>query len=212
MLKFELQALRITCAFGIGHVFLFEILDYWRAENYTYVLIFRSGSILLMAVIMFLSYQREATIKYYNLLCLLLCTVLPILFYLLDFYAGMPLFFVPNAIILFFYVFNAGLGHSLRLKIIHTCLLAASYILYSRFLSPHLQFHGSQIWNLLLNASISLLIGYLVGRFKLLNFVQQEQLLESDSKLDLALRSVEIGVWTWDIKTNKRSFDKLRSV
>ncbi len=36
----------------------------------------------------------------------------------------------------------------------------------------------------------------------------EESLQESKSQLDLALRSAQMGVWFWDIKENKRFFDK----
>lgn len=208
MLVFEVKALRITCVFGMIHVFLFMVLDYWRVEHYSYVLIYRSASMLVILAVLLFTYDKHVTVTHYNFLCLLLCTAFPICFYLLDQTAGMPDFFLPNSSLLFFYVFNACLGHSFKAKTIHTGILAAFFIFYSYSLSPHRATHISQMWNILLNASISLLIGFLVVWFKRLSFIQQEQLVESNTKLDLALRSVEMGVWSWDIKTNKRVFDR----
>ena len=208
MLNFEVQALRMTGYLGIFYLFLFLIIDYWRVENYYYTLIFRSGAILTTLIIILLSHRKEVTPSYYNLLCLLLSSALPILFYLLDLKAGMPLFFLPNAICLFFYVFNACLGHTFKLKAIHTGIFFISFILYSFYLSPYKSSHLSQVWNLSLNASMSLLIGYLIVWFKRVRYVQQEQLIESNAKLDLALRSAEMGIWSWDIKTGQRKFDE----
>ncbi|MBI3481857.1 MAG: hypothetical protein HY015_02585 [Bacteroidetes bacterium] len=132
-------------------------------------------------MVILLSYKKGVTSYYYNFLCLLLCSALPVLFYLLDLTAGMPPFFLPNAMLLFFYVFNACLGHSFKIKIVHTSFLAVLFILYSFYFSPYRSFHLSQVWNISLNASISLLIGYLIVWFKRLSFVQHEELMETNS-------------------------------
>src|SRR6185369_9255383 len=100
-LPFEIQALRVTCLFGIIHVFLFLVLDYWRSAFYSYVLLFRGSSILVMVSVIALTFNSKASAFFYNALCLVLCSALPILFYLLDFTAGMPNFFVPNSMVLF---------------------------------------------------------------------------------------------------------------
>ncbi len=208
MLNFEIQALRITCYFGMFHVFFFLIVDYWRVDNYTYVFIYRTSAIFTVALIILLSHKKNSTVSYYNFLCVLLSTVMPVLFYLLDLTRSMPPFFAPNAMLLFFYVFNTCLGHSFKIKAIHTGILTVLFVLYSIYFSPHQKFHISQVWNISVNASVSLLVGYLIVWFKRLSFVRQEQVIESNSKLDLALQSAEMGVWSWNLKTNKRTADK----
>jgi len=208
MLNFEIQALRITCYFGGLHVFLFLIIDYWRVENYTYVFNYRVSALIIIALIILLSYTKNLSVTYYNFLCVVLSTVLPLLFYLLDFTGVMPVFFAPNAMLLFFYVFNSCLGHSFRIKVIHTTLMVIAFLAYALYFSPHRKFHQSQVWNVVLNTSMSLLIGYLIVSFKRLSFVRQEQVIESNSKLDLALQSVEMGVWSWNLKTDLPTVDK----
>lgn len=182
MLNFELQALRIACIFLIISGVLFLMLDYVRLTEFRYVLVYRARSMLVILVVILLTYRKKTTTAYLDLLCLGLSVVVPAQIFFLDATGSMPDFFLANALTFGFYVINACLGHSMRIKVVHTGAFVVFFILYSRFISPHSGFHASQVWNVLINASMSLLIGALVSWFKRLSFVNQQQLIESESK------------------------------
>lgn len=183
MLKYEVYSLRIACLIGAIHTCLFLAIDYWRAEHYSYVILFRS---LTMVVLFFFAYYSGSIRNrfFYDFICIMIAATMLVLNSAMDLMSGMPSFYLPNFICLLFYVFNAGLGYPLRLKLTVTITYVLAFILYSLFLSPHQQFHLGQSFNIIVNASISLLIGFLIERYKQLNFAQREESISARKKIE----------------------------
>lgn len=195
MLKYEISSFRIACIVGCVHTLLFLAIDYWRVEHYLVDVIFRTAMIVVLIGVIRISYSDRITVMGHNSLCLFTCSAILALSFIMDMTSGMPVFFIPNFICLLFYVFNAGLGHSIKLKSIHTSLSLVVFILYSLYLSPHRSSHLSQSFNIFLNATISLMIGFLIERYKRINFIQRkkiEVLNETKTRL-IAIFSHDIG-------------------
>lgn len=184
MLKYEIYSLRIACMYGGLYMTLFLVIDYWRTDHYLYVVLSRLAMIMVLAGVVMVSSRSTFTVRRYGLLSISTSTIIVALSFLMDFISGMPVFFLPNFICLLLYVFNAGLGYSLKLKSIQSGLFLSSFVLYSVYVSPHRDFHLSQFWNLLTNVLISMLIGFLIERYKQLNFVQRVELLAARKKIE----------------------------
>ncbi len=184
MLKYEINSLKIVCFVGIVHTILFLTIDYWRVDHFLYTALHRTAMGLVLVGVALVLYKSTLTVWRYNFLCILTGTAILILSFSMDLTARTLSFFLPNFICLLFYAFNAGLGHPLKFKSIQTGIFLLCFVLYSVYFSEHKNFHLSQSWNLLVNATISLLIAFLIERYKRLNFVQREELVNARRKIE----------------------------
>lgn len=183
MLKYDVYSLRIACLIGAIHTCLFLVIDYWRVEHYSFVILFRSFTIVVLLFFVYYSSSiRNRTL--YDIICFAIAVAILVLNSAMDLMSDMPAFFLPNFICLLFYVFNAGLGYPLRLKLIVTIIYVLAFIVYGLFFSPHQQFHLGQSFNIIVNGSISLLIGFLIERYKQLNFVQRVESISARKKIE----------------------------
>jgi len=199
--QYEMYSLRWLGIIGVCYSLLFLIIDIDRADHYDLVLLLRGIALLLFGFAALLSYNKQLTVKIFHLVCYILSSCLFVIGFLLDFTGGMPIFFLTNYICIHLFAFNSALGHPLKFKIIQTIAVYIFYIIYAIKLSPHNSIHTSQSWNLLLNCTLSLVIGVLMERYKLLNFAQRTQLLESRRKnVELnALKSRLISILSHDL-------------
>lgn len=182
ILQFEMYTLGWVGVTGIVYTTLFIILDYWRVTHYTAVASLRILAFLLYAVMAWFSFITKANVRALHSVCYFMSTSLFTVGFLLDYYGGMPIFFLPNYLCLHLFVFNSALGHPLKFKVASTIATFGVFVLYALKLSPHQVSHVAQAWNILLNGTLSLLIGYLIERYRLLNFVSRIQLIESRKK------------------------------
>lgn len=211
MLKYEINSLRIACIVGAAHTILFLVIDYWRADHYLYIALHRTSMMLVLIGVALITFQRLQTVWRLNFLCIFTTTAILTLSFSMDLTAGTLPFFLPNFVCLLFYVFNAGLGHPLKSKSIHTGIALLCFILYSAYFSEHKNFHLSQSWNLLVNATISLLIAFLIERYKRLNFVQREELVNARRKIEELnnLKTRLISVLSHDLSSPLNSLQGL---
>jgi signal transduction histidine kinase len=182
--SFERECLGWLGILGCIYTAIFLVVDYWRAEQYLYLVIFRTVLLLVFAFSIWLSYRKSIEPATLHLLSFGIATIHFIFGFLLDYYAGVPNFFLGNYLCLYLYAFNTALGHPPRFKVAQTILLFLAYVIYIRTLSSHQAFHLSQQWNVLVNASLSLLMGILMERFRVHNFLQQKELFESAQKIE----------------------------
>ena len=203
MLRYETYSLRLACIIGAIHTLIFLIIDYWRAGYYASVVLHRSAMILSLLAVAYTAHNIKLTPKSFYSLCLFICTAMCIFSASMDFNAAMPQFFLPNFICLLFYVFNAGLGHLLKLKFIHSSILVVLYLIYVANFSPHHNFHLSQTWNIIVNQIISMVIGFLIERYKRLNFVQREELVTARKKMGEmnSMKSKLISILSHDLNS-----------
>jgi signal transduction histidine kinase len=203
MLRYEVLSLRLACIIGGSYTLLFLVLDYWRAQNYEFVLIYRSSIILILASVVLITTKAKFARITFDWLCIATCTVIPVLSFMMDYRAGMPEFFLPNFLCLLLYVFNSGLGHSLKLKTAQSSIVIILYLAYAQWFSPHHDFQLAQIWNLIVNMAISIVIGFLIERYKRLNYNQREELIVARKKIEQmnATKSKLISIISHDLKS-----------
>jgi signal transduction histidine kinase len=204
MLRYEVSSFRIACVVGSVHTLIFLIIDYWRAEHYLHDVIWRSAMIFLLGGVTAISYHEKIRVAGLNALCLFTSAVMLIFSFILDLTAGMPVFFLPNFVCLLFYVFNAGLGHPLKQKSIHSGLALVAFVFYSTYFSPHGSSHLAQSFNIFLNATISLLIGFLIEQYKRTNFVQRLKIHELSN-----LKTKLLAIFSHDVSSPLNSLRSL---
>jgi len=189
MLKLDVVSFRIACLYGSVHIFLFAIIDYWRATHYQYVFISRFAMILALISATGITYRVKLTVRQYDILAIFTSFFIVVASFFMDLFSGIPPFFLPNFLCLLLYVYNAGLGYSLRTKIIQSIIFFAAFSVYAFYISPHSEIQISQSFNVLVNALVSILIGYLIERYKRINFDQME-MIENLSDFKTKLISV----------------------
>jgi signal transduction histidine kinase len=196
MLIYEANSLKLASLIGVIYSFLFIIIDHWRFENFDSVLFHRSLMILLLVTLFYiLKYIKFKPQVLYNL-TLVICIVLFLISFSMDQSGTLPQFFLPNFICLLFFIFNTGIGFTLKTKYVLSFSTLVFYIFYSLKISPHENEHLSQIWNIILNIFISLLIGYLIERYKRLNFIQKKEIKELS-----AIKTKLISILSHDINS-----------
>lgn len=208
MLRYETYSLYLACLIGAAYLLTFLVVDYWRAGNYKYVLIFRLSMIAILVASALTINRIKFTPRNFEFICLFISGSIILLSLSLDFTAGMPPFFLPNFLCLLLYVFNAGLGYPLTLKSIYSGLMLTIFLIYAHYISPHQSFHFSQVWNLLSNLVISLLIGYLIERYKQINFIQREKLQKARKDLKAIFDAALVSIIETDINGTITHFNK----
>ena len=200
-LQSEIYTLRFIGSIGAAFTAIFLVIDQNRANHLYELTLLRSIELLLFLLLAILAFKIKFNLTALHFVCYFLSSCLYLITFLIDFYAGMPIFFLTNSLCLFLFVFNASLGHPLKFKVTQTILLYLIYLYYSLELSPHSSIHTPQSINIFLNCSLSLLIGLLIERYKLFSFRQQDLLIESQKKNEelSSLKSRLISVLSHDL-------------
>ncbi|RAW03472.1 ATP-binding protein [Pseudochryseolinea flava] len=182
ILAHELFSLRWLSILGAVMMSVFIIIDYWRAENFFEVFLLRGICVVIFAACTLFTYRAKVTVTQLHAACYLLSSLLFISGFLIDYFGGVPDFFLPNVTCLFAFGFNTTLGHPSRFKIGQMVCLSAAYILYSFHVSNHGEAHLAQTFNILLSCTLSCLIGFFIERHRVLSFLHRAQLIESRRK------------------------------
>jgi PAS domain S-box-containing protein len=199
MLRYDTLSLQIACIIGSIYHLFFLIIDFSRVEQYNYVLLFRGLMTFILTVAALSINKIKLRLFPFYVICFFVSASTVLLSFPLDYFAGMPEYFLPNILCLLLYVLNTGIGYPLRMKSLFSALLLTSYIYYAVNISLHQNFHFSQSWNILINIIFSLLIGYLIERYKRFNFIQRTELQKTQSELKAILDSAFVSI----IKTDK---------
>lgn len=199
MLRYDIYSLRIACIIGSVYHLFFLLIDLNRVVHYENVLIFRGIMTAILSLSAALIVRAKLTVSSFYVVCLFVSASTVLLSFPLDFYAGMPEYFLPNIFCLLLYVLNTGIGYPLRMKLLFSLILLTSYLFYANLISYHEAFHLTQSWNVIINIIFSLLIGYLIERYKRINYVQRTELEKTKNELNAILDSAFVSI----IKTDK---------
>lgn len=200
-LPYESYSLRWLCGLGIVFSILFLFVDKERGVDLNLIGPFRAFAILMFGITIVFSFTKALNVYTFHWVSYLLSSCSYLLVFFSDYYANMPTFFVPNGLYLYLFAYNAALGYPLRFKIAQVVGILLLYIGYSKFVSPHSLAHTAQIWNTVLNGSLSITIGWLVERYKVLNFRHHIQLMESRKRNEElnSLKSRLISIMSHDL-------------
>lgn len=178
MMSYEIYSIKIASLIGIVYSLLFMLIDYSRYDDFDGILYHRSFMIFILGAMFYtLNRYKFKPWSLYNL-TVFICIILYLITFSMDRFGALPSFFLPNFICLLFYVFNTALGFPLKMKYALNFSIMGLYVLYSYNFSTQEIEHLSQAWNVMLNIFISLFIGYLIERYKRLNFIQKKEIEE----------------------------------
>lgn len=189
ILQYELYSLSWVSIVGAFYMGVFAVVDKFRVDHFAPVLAWRTLAFVLLLAAAILSF-RKLSVAAFNWTCYLLSSILFVVGFMIDAVGGMPPFFLANYTCIFLFVFNATLGHPLRFKIAQTSIVFVTFSYYALNLSANPDTLVPQVWNIILNCSLSLLIGFLIERHKLLNYVQRQLLIDSRQRNE-ALNSLK---------------------
>jgi signal transduction histidine kinase len=178
MYRFNVTSLRwtyfIACIFALG----FILIDSYRSVAFEAVVLIRGSMIAMLLTTALWTHKTTPSPKMLASVTFLTSSIYILSAFAQDYFADMPGYFLPNYLILMFYVGNAALGLTRSQKIIQTSVIVLLYIWYSLSMFSE-SFHTTQIHNVVLNGFIAVFIGYLLERYKRLNFITRKEIINS---------------------------------
>ena len=171
----DLIICRATAFLVMGIMILLMTIDYFRVSDFTWVIMSRMIVCGVLGTLLFLTYQKGMTARELQWWILFINLIFLGSLFFMDAMTKMPPFYLPNSIVVFFFV--AGTVSALRYRI--SSLMNISLLIVFLFYHPtsvNSQFHQSQIPNIIISMSVALLIGFIWERHKRINFLQQTQL------------------------------------
>jgi signal transduction histidine kinase len=211
MFKYDLFAVRWIFFYGFVHSAVFILVDYYRAQFVVSAIVGRTVMMIAMMLIFVSTYAVKYNTRTLEWVSFCGTSIYVLLAFVLDYVAGMPMYFLPNVLVLLFYVINGGLSYRLELKLIQTAASLFIFILYLFFLSPQRQFHASQIVNMTVNAAFAFIIGFLLERYKQMNFLKREKYLDTQRQLEAsnAVKTKLISILSHDLSSPLTSLSSL---
>ena len=164
---------------------LFIVFDLDRVQDkFIVVLILRGSVVLLFSVTYFIIVNRNLAPSLLQKIIIISITYTCLSFFLLDYLAPMPQFFLPNALttIGFFGITISGLRF--RNGLVVELFLVVFYLIYSQYFSDsdHLTL---QIPNLLTNISLAIICGYTLERVRRTSYLRNEKILIQNSVIKI---------------------------
>ncbi len=155
---------------------VFIFIDYRRIqEDYYIVFILRGSVVVLYTVTYLIIANRNIAPPYLQKIIIVSITYTCFSFFFLDFFAPMPAFFLPNALITvgFFGITISGLRF--RNGLVIELMLAVFYLSYS-LLATNQDHHSQQIPNLLTNITLAVMCGYTLERVRRTSYLRNEKI------------------------------------
>jgi signal transduction histidine kinase len=160
---------------------LFILIDIGRVqEKYHLVLILRGSALLFFIGTYFFITNRNIAPSFLQKLITASLLFICISFFLLDYFAPMPTFFLPNALVTvgFFGITISGLRF--RNGLIFEAFLLSSFIPYA-FLISESNYLSSQVPNLLTNVILGIMCGYTLERVRRTSYLRNEKIASQNT-------------------------------
>lgn len=214
ILPYERYSLRWLCGLGMVFSVVFLFIDKERGINLNLIGPFRIFAGVMFGASLALSFTKLLNVQTFHWAAYLLSSFSYLQVFFSDYYASMPVFFLPNALYLYLFAYNSALGFPLRFKIGQVMVLLLVYVSYSKYFSPHSLEHSAQIWNIILNGLLAVIIGWLLERYKVLNFRHHIQLIESRKRNEElnSLKSRLISIMSHDLASPVNNLKTLLSL
>lgn len=178
----DISSLRLTlisiCLTAVG----FLIVDYFRDTDYGYVLMFRGGLIPVCLLFMAYTYRRHPSPGTTQLLIQSILYINLFAFVMLGLLGEMPVFYLPNTIVLLFYMGICISGIRFRYSVVFNLVVLATFLVVT-VLSTHGDY-TSRIPNVVFNYLLSSIAGAFIEQSKRENFLQYTSLLQQKNELN----------------------------
>ena len=160
----------------------FLIVDSLRPVNYFWVLVLRGTILVFYASLLFLTRVRDLSADGIQTVITVQIIVTYIVFFLQAAIAEMPIFFLPNILLLFFYTVGTISGMRFRYVVL---INFTAFIVYSVITEVRaIEFYHSQYPNIVSNLIISGITAAFIEKQKRKDFVQYSELLRRKEQLD----------------------------
>jgi signal transduction histidine kinase len=187
----------------------FLIVDSVRPVDYFWVLVLRGTIIVFYAALLFYTHVRDLSANGIQAVIAVQIIVTYIAFFLQSAVAEMPIFFLPNILLLFFYTVGTISGMRFRYAVL---INFTAFIVYSVMTEVQaVEFYQSQYPNIVSNLIISGITAAFIEKQKRKGFVQYSELLRRKEQLDELndQKNRIISILSHDISSPLRSISGL---
>lgn len=159
----------------------FLIVDFARPVDYFWVFVLRCTTIIFYGVLLLFLYLRDVSAERLQAVLALQIIVTYILFFIQASVASMPIFFLPNVLLLFFYTVGTISGMRFRYAVLinFTALIVYTIVTEVRAI----EFYHSQYPNIISNLIISGVTAAFIEKQKRKDFMQYSELLHRKDEL-----------------------------
>ncbi|HEX6890263.1 MAG TPA: HAMP domain-containing sensor histidine kinase [Chryseolinea sp.] len=160
----------------------FLVVDFARPVDYFWVFVLRCGIIVFYGVLLFYLYIREVSAEWLQAVLAVQILVTYITFFILASVGRMPFFFLPNVLLLFFYMVGTVSGLRFRYVVLinFTALIVYTIVTEVRAI----EYYHSQYPNIVSNLIISGVTAAFIEKQKRKDFIQYSELLHRKEELD----------------------------
>jgi signal transduction histidine kinase len=160
----------------------FLVVDLGRPVDYFWVLVLRCSMIIFYGVLLLFLYIREVSAEGIQVVLSVQIILTYILYFILASVAKMPIFFLPNVLLLFFYTVSTISGMRFRYVVLinFTALIVYTIVTEVRAI----EFYHSQYPNIVSNLIISGVTAAFIEKKKRKDFMQYSELLHRKEELD----------------------------
>lgn len=160
----------------------FLIVDLNRAVDYFWVFTLRSSIVVLYAALLALLFVRTVSAETLQVILATQIVVSYIILFTQAFVADMPSFFLPNVVLLFFYLVGTISGLRFRYAVLINFVALIVYTIVAEVRA--IDFHQTQYPNILSNFIISGITGAFIEKQKRKDFMHYSELLRKKEELD----------------------------
>ncbi len=178
----DLTAFRLFTFSSLIFVTVFLLVDLNREVNFFWVLVMRSGLLILNALFLSLSYLRHLSAGQIQFVLVFQIMLSYAMYFAQAFLAQMPVFFLTNVLLLFFYAGITVSGIRFRYGLCINAIVFLVFIILAENLSE--PFYQSQEPNLTVNLLASIISGGFIEKQKRKEFLQFSELLKRKTELD----------------------------
>jgi signal transduction histidine kinase len=173
--KQDLIVCRTATVLVITIMLVLGVIDYYRILDISLVLLSRMIVCLVLVVLLAITFQKKINANHLQVYLMVINVTMVASFFFMDAMTKMPGFYVPNSLVIYFFVSSTVSGMRFRYSSLLNFFVIVTFILYFPS-SYNWAFHKSQVPNIIIGFIVSLLISFMWEWYKRTNFLQQTQL------------------------------------
>lgn len=172
--KQDLVVCRTASLLVIAIMLILIVVDFYRVNNFSWVVIARLIVCSVLVVLIFFTYQKNFTVKQLQFGLVIINVIFLGSLFFMETSATMPPFYLSNSIVVYIFLVSTVSGLRFRYSSVLIILLVALFLAFSSPMNS--TFHNTQTPNIIISLAVGLSIGYIWERNKRINFLQQNQL------------------------------------